>query len=135
MRRPLGLLCPPLLALALAGCATTTTTVGFKGAEHEAAQTIANFQSDATDAEQKKICTNDLAATLVTRLGGAKGCETAIKNQLAEVDSMEVSVQSVKVASDGATATANVKSVREGKKHAGTVSLVKEGGKWKIAGL
>jgi hypothetical protein len=125
MRRPLGLLCPPLLALALAGCATTTTTAGFKGVDHEAAQTIANFQSDATDAEQKKICADDLAATLVTRLGGAKGCETAIKSQLAEVDSMEVSVQSVQIASNGATATAGVKSVHEGKK----------GGKWKIAGL
>jgi copper chaperone CopZ len=124
-----------VLALALAGCATTTTTAGFKGVEHEAAQTIANFQSDATDAEQKKICTNDLAATLVTRLGGTKSCETAIKNQLAEVDSMEVSVQSVKVASDGATATAEVKSVDEGKKHPSAISLVKEGGKWKIAGL
>jgi hypothetical protein len=135
MRRPLGLLCPPLLALALAGCATTTTTAGFKGVDHEAAQTIANFQSDATDAEQKKICADDLAATLVTRLGGAKGCETAIKSQLAEVDSMEVSVQSVQIASNGATATAGVKSVHEGKKRASTVSLVKEGGKWKIAGL
>jgi hypothetical protein len=135
MRRPLALLCPPLLALALAGCASTTTTAGFKGVEHEAAQTVANFQSDATDAEQKKICTDDLAAALVTRLGGTKGCEAAIKSQLAEVDSMEVSVQSVQVASDGSAATAKVTSIHEGKKRPGTLALVKEGGKWKISGL
>ena len=67
MRRPLALICLPLLALALAACGTTTSTASFKGAEHEVAQTIANLQSDITASEQKKICANDLAAAVVTR--------------------------------------------------------------------
>jgi hypothetical protein len=136
MRRPLALLCLPCSTLALAACGTTAvSTAGFKGQQHEVAQTISNLQADATAAEQKKICTNDLAAPLVEKLGGTKGCETAIKSQLTEVDSLEASVLSVTVAADGKTATAQVKSIHEGKSHSSGLSLVAEGGKWKISGL
>lgn len=135
MRRPLALLCLPLTALALAGCGNTVSTSAFKGAEQQVAQTIANLQADATAAEQGKICADDLAAAVVRRLGGAKGCEAAIKSQLQQVDSLEVSVQSVAVAPAGTTATAQVKSIHEGKSRPSAVSLVKEGGKWKISGL
>ncbi len=135
MRRRCAVLCLLCSALALAACGTTSTTVGFKGAQHEAAQTIANLQSAATASEPKKICAEDLATALVTRLGGAKRCEAAIKSQLAEVDNLEVSVQSVQVAADGRTATAEVKSIHEGKSRPSALALLKEGGKWKISGL
>jgi hypothetical protein len=136
MRRSLAmLLCLPLSALALAACGTTVSTAGFKGEQHEVAQTVSNFQAAATDSEQKKICTEDLAAALVARLGGTKGCEAAIKSQLTEVDSLEASVESVALAADGKSATAQVKSVREGKKATSALTLVKEGGKWKISGV
>jgi Domain of unknown function (DUF4878) len=135
MRRPLLLLCLPLSALALTACGTTVSTSGFKGEQHEVAQTIANFQAAATTAEQKKICIEDLAASLVARLGGTKRCEAAVKSQLTEVDSLEATVESVKIGTAGQTATAQVKSVHEGKKAASTLALVKEGGKWKISGL
>ena len=133
MRRPLALLALPLLTLS--ACGNTVSTASFKGAQHEVAQTIANLQSDATTAEQKKICANDLAAAVVRRLGGSKRCEAAIKSQLTEISNLEVRVESVKVASDATTATAAVRSVHEGKSKAGTLSLLKEGGKWKISGL
>jgi copper chaperone CopZ len=132
MRRALALLCLPLSPLALAACAGTTTTAGFKGEQHEAAQAVASLQADATAGEEKKICADDLAAELVTRLGGAKKCEAAIKSQLAEVDSLQVTIQSVKAAPDATTATAQVTSIYEGKSRAGTVRLVKESGKWKV---
>jgi hypothetical protein len=134
MRRPLALLCLPLSALALAACGTTVSTAGFKGPEHEVAQTVSNLQADATAGEQSKICADDLAAALVTKLGGRKGCEAAIKSQLAQVDSLETSVESVTVAPDGRSATATVKSIHEGKSRPSGVSLVKEGGKWRISG-
>jgi hypothetical protein len=135
MRRPLALICLPLSALALAACGSTVSTAGFKGAQHEVAQTIANFQAAATAAEERKICTEDLAAPLVARLGGAKRCEAAIKSQLTEVDSLEATVESVKLGAGGKTATAQVKSVHEGKKATTPLVLVDEGGKWKISGL
>ncbi len=135
MRRPLALLCTCASALALTACAKTVSTAGFKGAEQEVAETIKNLQADATASEQKKICANDVAASVVTRLGGTKGCEAAVKSQLTEVDSLELTVQSIKLAPTGTTATASVKSVHEGKSRASTVSLVKEGGKWKVASV
>jgi hypothetical protein len=128
-------LCLPLSALALTGCGSTVSTANFKGAQHEVAQTISNLQADATAGEQKKICADDLAAAVITRLGGKKGCEAAIKKQLAEVDSLDVSVQSVQLASTGTHASASVRSIYEGKSRPGSVSLVKESGKWKISGL
>jgi hypothetical protein len=135
MRRTLTLLCLPLSALALAACGSTSATAGFTGTKHEVAQTIADLQNDATAAEQKKICANDLAASIVKRLGGSKRCEKAIKNQLTEVDNLETSVKSVQLAADGKSATAQVKSIHEGKTATSAVALIKEGAKWRIAGV
>jgi hypothetical protein len=133
VRRLLALICLALCSLAVAACGTTTSTANFKGTEHEVAQTVADLQSDVTASDQKKICTNDLSAAAVARLGGEKGCEAAIKTQLAEIDSTELTVESVKV--NGNTATATVKSVYGGKKRIHTLTLTREGGRWKLASL
>ena len=148
MRRALALLCWPLLGISLTACATTVSTSAFKGQQHEVAQTVANLQTDATAGEDKKICAHDLASAVVARLGGTSRCEAAIKSQLDQVDNLEVSVQSITLgaAKPGgagkhgappglATASARVKSIHSGKHAESTVSLVKEGGKWKISGL
>jgi hypothetical protein len=130
------MLCLALPALVLAGCgaAGTTATSGFSGVKREVAQAIADFQSDSSSAEEKKVCGNDLAASLVSRLGGKGSCEEAVKRQLNQVDDLEVGIESVDVAADGKTATATVKSVHEGKTRPSSLSLVKEGGRWRIAG-
>ena len=133
MRRALALILLTVCPIALAACGTTTSTAGFKGTEHDVAQTIANLQSDITAGEQKKVCENDLAAAVVTRLGGQKRCESTVKDQVAEIDNTELEVRSVKVS--GESATASVKSTYAGKKRLRTVSLAKEGGKWKIASI
>jgi hypothetical protein len=132
-RRGRALACAPLLALALYGCGSSVSTSSFKGAQHEVAQTAANLQADATAGEPKKICANDLAAPVLARLGGQKGCEKAIKDQLAETDSLELSVQSIQIDAAGTTATAHVKSTYAGNRRAGTITLVKEGGSWKVS--
>jgi copper chaperone CopZ len=74
-----------------------------------------------------------LAASVVTKLGGKKGCETAVKSQLSEIDSTEVDVEAVHVS--GTTATVTLKSVYRGKKKSSTATLILEGGKWKISAL
>jgi hypothetical protein len=138
VKRALALLCAPALAMSLLGCAKAVSTAGFKGEQREVAQVISNLQSDVTAGDHKKICANDLASTLVARLNAAHGgCRQAIKGQLAQVDSYNVSIQSVHLSAAGAQrrATAQVKSVYSGKTRRGTLSLLKEGGKWKIAGL
>ena len=135
LRRATGLVCVPLLAVGVVACGNTVSTAGFKGEEHAVAQAISNLQSDATAADQKKICASDLASAVIARLGGTKGCEQAIKNQLAEIDSLEVKVQSITLGAGGATATTRVKSTYGGKRVYRTVTVVKEGGTWKVSGL
>jgi len=133
VRRPLALLCAPLLAFGVSACASTTASSSFKGEQHTVAQVISNLQSDVVASDQKKICANDLASAVVSSLGGAKRCEGTIKNQLTEVDTPEVTVQSIQL--NGASASAQVQSTYAGKKRIGTLTLVKEAGKWKVSKL
>jgi hypothetical protein len=133
MRRPLAMLCATLLSGGLAACASTVSTSSFKGVQHEVAQTISNLQTDATAGNERKICANDLAKTVIAHLGGTRGCEATIKNQLSQVDSMELNVQSVTVGPAGRSASASVRSIHAGKSRPGNLSLVKEGGKWKVS--
>jgi len=134
-RRLLALLCLALAPLAVAACGSTVSTSNFKGEQHAVAQAIADLQADATAGEEKKICKDDLAVSVVTKLGGRKRCEKTVKTQLTEIDSLEVSVQSIQIAAGGSTATAHVKSTYAGKKRAGTVSLTKETGRWRVASV
>jgi hypothetical protein len=136
VKRYPALLCASLLGVGLSACGNTVSvSPAFKGEEREVAQAISNLQADATAANERRVCSNDLASAVVARLSGARGgCAQAIKNQLGEVDSFEMTVQSIQVGAVGArrTASARVKSVYMGKTRTSTVLLVKEGGKWKI---
>jgi hypothetical protein len=129
------LLCAPLLATGLVACGSTVSTSGFKGEQHAVAETISNLQSDTTASDEKKICANDLAAATVARLGGAKGCEKAIHDQIAQIDNLEVKVLSIQIAAGGTSATATLKSTYGGKRRPSTVTLAKEGGKWKVSSV
>jgi hypothetical protein len=130
-KRAAVLLCAPALALGLSACAATVSTSGLKGEAKAAAETIKDLQSNVTAGEQKKICEDDLSSAVVKSLGGSDGCQEAIKKQLGEISAVELTVESVQAS--GATATAKVKSIYSGKKTISTMTLVKEGKKWKIA--
>jgi copper chaperone CopZ len=131
-----ALLGATLLVFAVAACGSTVATSSFTGEKHEVAQAISNLQSDTRAAEQQKVCENDLAGPVLARLSAAPGgCKQAIKGQLAEIDNFDVTVESVQITAAKRTATARVKSVYDGKKRVRTVSLVFEGGKWKILGV
>ena len=99
------------------------------------------MQSDLSSENQKKVCTEDLSASVVARLrdssSAAAGCEQAIKNQLQEVGNVELDILSVTLGSGTrpATALAKVSSIYNGKTRVGQLSLVKEAGKWKLAAI
>jgi hypothetical protein len=131
-KRAAVLLCAPALALGLSACAATVSTSGLKGDAKAAAETIKDLQSNVTAGEEKKICEDDLSSAVVKRLAGASGgCQEAVKKQLAEISAVELSVESVQAS--GTSATARVKSIYSGKKAISTMTLVKEGKKWKIS--
>jgi hypothetical protein len=135
IKRVLILFCAPLLALGMNACASTSSSNAFKGESHAVAQTIINLQTEATAGEAAKICENLLSSTVTTRLNSAPGgCTRALKNQLAQVDTPELTVQEVQP--HGATsASAQVKSTYAGKSKISTLMLVKENGAWKISKL
>jgi hypothetical protein len=120
--------------LGLTACGGTVSTSNFSGASRNVAQAISDLQSDATAANERKLCTNDLSSAVQTRLNAAGGdCQKAIKRQLGEIDNFEVTVQSIAV--NGNTATARVKSIYAGKSRIGAILLVREAGRWKISSL
>jgi hypothetical protein len=135
IKRALLLLCAPLLALGASACASTSTLSSFKGEEHAVAQVVSNLQSYGTAGEAQRICTDLLSSTVIARLHSSPGgCKQALKNQLSQVDTPEVTVEKVQL--HGATgATAEVKSTYAGKAKLTTVTLVKEDGAWKISQL
>jgi hypothetical protein len=134
LARPAALLCIPLLALGVTACASTTSSSSFKGEPHEVAQAVVSLQSEAAAGEAQKICKDLLSSAVTTRLSAAHGgCTQALKSQLVEVDSPELTIQSVQL--HGASASVTVKSIDAGKSRISTLTLVKEGGKWKISKL
>ena len=132
-RQLLAGLCAIAVAVGLGACGETASTSGFKGESHNVAQTVSNFQSDATAGNQKKLCENDLAVTVTDRLRSAGGCQPVLKEQLHEIDALSLTIESIAV--NGATATAHVKSTYSGKSRITTLTLVKEGSRWKISGV
>jgi hypothetical protein len=135
IKRGLVLLCVPLLALGASACASTSTLSSFKGEEHAVAQVVSNLQSYGTAGEAQKICADLLSSAVTTRLHSSPGgCEHALKEQLSQVDTPEVTVEKVQI--HGTTSsTAEVKSTYAGKAKLTTVTLVKEDGAWKISKL
>jgi hypothetical protein len=130
--------CAALLGMALSACAKTVSTRAFHGEQREVADAISNLQSDVTAADQRKICRNDLASEVVARLNAASGgCTAVIKEQLAEIDSSDLTVDSIQLSGAGAqrAASAKVRSVYEGKTRISTLSLLKQGGRWKISAV
>jgi hypothetical protein len=135
LARPAALLCVPLLALGASACASTTSVSSFKGENHAVAQTISDLQTYGTAGEAQKICSEVLSHAVTARLDLARGgCKQALKTQLSQVDTPEVTVEKVQL--HGArSATAEVKSTYAGKAKLTTVTLVKEDGAWKISQL
>jgi hypothetical protein len=135
LKRALLLFCAPLLALGVSACASTASVSSFKGEEHAVAQVVSNLQSYGTAGEAQRICTDLLSSTVLARLHSSPGgCKQALKNQLSQVDTPEVTVEKVQL-HDATGASAEVKSTYAGKAKLTTVTLVKEGNAWKISKL
>ena len=131
---PLGLPAVVLASIGQTACGTGVSTSGFTGEKKAVAQRISDFKRDATAAEEQKVCQNDLAGAVRAQLKTAgSDCQTALKSQLGQIDTLELTIASIQV--NGDTASAQVKSTWSGKTRASTLRLLKEGGAWRIAGL
>jgi Putative lumazine-binding len=139
-RPPAALLAAALaLAVAAAGCApqqssSTDSVKKFTGDQRAAAQTVEDLESAAQDSDEAKICTQVLAKGLAGRLAAAgDGCASAVNAAIKDADSLDMTVEAVRV--NGDKATARVKYETGKKDRRGNVALVREGGRWRIAGF
>ena len=87
----------------------------------------------ARKSDEGQICTHLLASSLIDSLRSASGltCDKAVNNALDDADSYDLTVKSVNVSGNTATAVVDSKN----KATNDTLKLVKEGGRWKIASL
>ena len=131
-----GALCAAALGLSACGQSTVNTS-SLSGDAKSVAQTISDLQKDAQNRDQNKVCQNDLASSVVSKLAATGGsCPSALSGQLKEIDSFDLSLASGNaVQVNGNTATARVKTTSAGKTRYDTLTLVKEGNRWKVSGL
>ncbi len=134
LRAPIAALGALCVAIGVAACGETTGTGNYKGESKKVAETISNLQSDATSVNAGKVCSRDLAATVVKKLeADGTSCKKALEGQLKEIDTYALKVESISV--QGTSATAKVKSTWSGNERVHEVAFVKEGSRWKVSGL
>jgi hypothetical protein len=131
-----ALLPAAIVAVALAGCAAQSSsndsTGKFRGDQRLVANTVEDFQSAASKGDQVKICRDLLAKSLVdqyARHGGT--CDKAVDGALKDTDTFGLTVESVAIS--GQQATARVTADRGKKDVQRTLTLVKQGPGWRIS--
>lgn len=128
-RRPLPAALIALAAL-LAGCGGQPSSVEeFEGAERQVAQTVENLSDAGRDKDERRICRQILAESVVERLGE---CERKVDEALKDADSFELDVTGVRI--EGSRAVARVESGGE-QDEVERLELVRAGGGWRIASL
>lgn len=92
---------------------------------------IGDFADATANHNYKKLC-NDLLSKQARKIGG--DCVKTFSQTGAQIKDFKITVKSVKVNPDGKSASANVDvdSNTGGAKQAQTLTMVKEGGKWRI---
>ena len=134
-----ALLAALALAALAAGCApqqssSSDSVSKFTGDQKAVAQTVEDLESAASDGNEAKLCSQVFAKALAGRLAAAGGgCTNAVKAAIKDTDSVDMTVESVRV--NGDRATANVKFETGKNDRRGTVALVREGGRWRVAGF
>lgn len=143
----MSLLAPgPIVALlgaasltGLSACGTgTVSTSKFAGASRSVGQTVSDLQNDAQTHNQKRLCQQDLASNVVAALGTAgHTCTGVLTKQLGELDVFDLTLESVSFRNGASppTAAAVVKDTQNGKPHLDTLTLVRQGVRWKVSGI
>lgn len=129
-----------VVALALAGCAGGTSNKDssndFSGEKQQVASVIEDLQSAAEDSDEGAICDLLTAELLdaVTKGSGAATCRGGLDKALKDTDQSDLTVKSVKIDGDEASAVVRAK-LSDDKSRDATIKLSKLGAKWRIATL
>jgi hypothetical protein len=123
-------------AFAAAGCTAQSSSKDssgkFTGQQRLVANTVEDFESAASKGDQDRICRDLLAKALVDQYAKHGGtCEKAVDGALKDADTFGLTVESVNIA--GQQATARVKADHGKKDVLRTLTLVKQGTGWRIS--
>lgn len=128
-----------LAAAALGGCtqggSSSSIDSKLRGEQRNVAQAVEDLQSAGKDRNAGKICAQILAPDLVRAIERAshKRCDAALDEPLQDADAFDLSVE--KVAINGTTAVATVKSDAGDQDRTDRLRLVRDGRIWKVASL
>jgi protein subunit release factor A len=127
------------VAALAAGCAPQTSTSSKSVAKLPAdqravAQTIEDLRSAADNSDEAKICNQVLTRALAAQLArGGHGCAQVVNLAIKDTDSTGMTVEAVRIT--GNRAVARVKFETGKKDRRANIVLVREGGRWRIAGF
>jgi len=125
-----------LIALALAGCgaAPRNSAKDFKGADGTVAAVVERLEKAARDDDPAVVCKTLLSTKLLAALRAqGTNCNTGVKEAFKDADSLDLTVDAVKVS--GASATAKVKYRSLSHDKTATLQFDREGRAWKISSL
>ena len=125
-----------VLALGMTGCggAARDSAQEFKGEEGKVAAVIEQIEKAAREDKPDVVCDRLLTAArlkLVQDLG--TNCKTGVKDAFKDADSFDITVESVTIKGDAATA--KVTSGRGSNKKSDTLELKRVGTAWKVDSL
>jgi len=121
------------LALGAVGCGAAPSSSGsFEGARGDVAQVVTDLASAGRRKDAEKICADLLSRSLQQRArAGASTCADELKKAADDADDFDLTVRSVAITGDRATA-----QVRQGEKGSVTrFAFVRENGGWRISAL
>ena len=129
-----------VVALALVGCGGGTSNEDsakdFSGEKQQVASIVEDLQSAAEDSDERAICdllTGELRDA-ETKGAGAATCRAALEKALKDTDQSDLTVKSVTIDGDEASAVVRAK-LSDGDHREETIALRKVGAAWRIATL
>ena len=130
-----------VVALALAGCggggtSNDDSSEDFTGEKQAVASIVEDLQSAAEDSDEQEICdllTGELRDA-VTKGSGAASCRAGLEKALKDTDQSDLTVKSIAIDGDEATAVVRAKLSDDGSRDE-TIELRKLGAAWRIATL
>jgi hypothetical protein len=121
--------CGGLLAIAIAGCASTQSS------SEQVRGTLLRFTSSVAHKDYHTLCTQLLAPNLTERLEQiGLPCEQALAKGLGSAHNPALTVRSVQVQGESASAVVDTTASNQPPSH-DTIKLTRLNGKWRIASL
>jgi hypothetical protein len=119
------------LALLVAGCTSgTSSSNDFEGEQKAVADVVGDLQSAGETGDAGKICTDIISTQLADEIKAAgASCEAELDKAIGDADDFDLSVESVEV--NGDTATAEVKGRVGDRDQVRTFEFERDGDAWR----